>query len=219
MTAYCTVSEIKAMLPAQNIGSTYDALLADLAEAASRTVDNLLGREPGAFAVSATTTRYFDGNGDSKIWIDEFIEKPVSVAVAEDGRVDNAAGTGGVYTVWADSDYICLPANAPMLGLPYRILQIETMSGTKLIFPRYPKALKVTAKFGFSTTPPPEVKAAVQIQAIRLFKRAQQAFQDVGAVAELSQLRYVGEIDPDIRAMLLKSARFATAERALYGIA
>ena len=41
-----------------------------------------------------------------------------------------------------------------------------------------------------------------RIQAVRWFKRAQQAFADVSAAMELGQLTYAQELDPDIRSML-----------------
>jgi hypothetical protein len=41
-----------------------------------------------------------------------------------------------------------------------------------------------------------------RVQAVRWFKRAQQAFQDVSAALELGQLTYAQELDPDLRSML-----------------
>lgn len=50
---------------------------------------------------------------------------------------------------------------------------------------------------------PQELAAnCTRVQAVRWFKRAQQAFQDVSAALELGQLTYAQELDPDIRSML-----------------
>ena len=57
------------------------------------------------------------------------------------------------------------------------------------------------------TSPPDEIKQATIIQAMRWFKRGQQAFSDTGAVLELGQLRYTQKLDPDV-ALILESPRF-----------
>ncbi len=50
---------------------------------------------------------------------------------------------------------------------------------------------------------PQELAAnSTRVQAVRWFKRAQQAFQDVSAALEMGQLTYAQELDPDIRSML-----------------
>jgi hypothetical protein len=65
-----------------------------------------------------------------------------------------------------------------------------------------------TAAAHVATTPiyiwrPQELATnCTRIQAVRWFKRAQQAFQDVSAAMELGQLTYAQELDPDIRSML-----------------
>jgi hypothetical protein len=48
----------------------------------------------------------------------------------------------------------------------------------------------------------PLVKRAALIQAIRLFKRGQQAYQDASASIELGQLIYTRKLDPDVAFML-----------------
>jgi hypothetical protein len=50
--------------------------------------------------------------------------------------------------------------------------------------------------------PEPMAANVARIQAVRWFKRAQQAFADVSAAMELGQLTYAQELDPDIRSML-----------------
>lgn len=50
--------------------------------------------------------------------------------------------------------------------------------------------------------PEPLVQQATRIQAVRWFKRGQQAYQDVAAAIELGQLTYAQELDPDIRSMV-----------------
>jgi hypothetical protein len=50
--------------------------------------------------------------------------------------------------------------------------------------------------------PEPLAANCARVQAVRWFKRAQAAFQDVTAAIELGQLTYAQELDPDIRSML-----------------
>lgn len=188
---YCTAAEIKAMMPDGNWGSGYDTLLATLATRASRALDLYLGRSPGAFAVSADETRYFDGSGTTELWVGELAAAPTSVSVAEGGELSN-------YTDWDSSDYFLWPYNAPAMGEPYLRMDVDTLNGSKSVWSRYPMAVKVVGKFGYSTSVPEVVKMATIIQAARWFKRGQQAFEDTGAVAELGQLRYVKMLDPDV---------------------
>lgn len=49
------------------------------------------------------------------------------------------------------------------------------------------------------------VRQATLIQAVRWFKRAQSAFQDVAAAAELGQLAFARKIDPDVEFMLVEA--------------
>ena len=49
------------------------------------------------------------------------------------------------------------------------------------------------------------VKQAVVVQAMRWFKRGQQSWQDTVVAAEMGQLMYFKELDPDVRTMLLSS--------------
>ena len=168
-------------------------------------------RAPGAFAVDTAETRYFDGTGRVDLYIGELADEPTAVAVAEGGDTDGADGTGGSYTSWATSDYYCWPQNAIAVGEPYKYLQVDPLNGAKTIWYQYPRGVKVTGLFGFSTSAPDEIKMATEIQTVRLFKRAQQAFEDAGAILELSQMRYVKKLDPDVE-NIINMPKFAIAE-------
>lgn len=48
-------------------------------------------------------------------------------------------------------------------------------------------------------------RMATLIQAVRWFKRAQSAFQDVAAAAEMGQLTFARKIDPDVEFMLMEA--------------
>lgn len=209
---YTSVSSVKALLPDVTWTTKYDTLFTTLISRASRHVDNLLKRKPGAFSVSALETRYFDGNGARRLLVGEMAAAPTVVAVAETGIVDGANGSGGTYTVWANTDYYPGPQNRLEEGKPYLHLELNTFGGgNKATWYKFPRAVKVTAYFGFATTAalPPEIQEATEIQVVRWWKRGQQAFQDAGAISELNQLRYVKEMDPDIKQILMNVEKFA----------
>lgn len=202
---YTNVDELKGLFPANKLGIAYDELLADMVETASREIDAFLGRDPGAFYVTADATRYYNGCGGLELWVDEMAAVPTTVAVAESGRTDDATGAGGSYTTWAVTDYYLWPQNALAKGMPYHKLVINPLVGSKSQWYGYQRGVKITGKFGFSVTVPPEIKKACNIQCVRYFKRAQQAFADAGAITELSQMTYVKKLDPEVENILMAS--------------
>lgn len=199
---YATLEDVQELLSDTNLGVGYDSLIEGLITRASRLIDRLTNRGEGAYAASTDETRYFDGSGGSELWIEELAAAPTSVSVAETGDVDGAAGTGGTYTLWSTSDYLLWPYNALLRGEPYVRLDIDLLNGSKGMWYGFRKGVKVVGKFGWSTAAPEDVKQGTLITAVRWFKRAQQAFQDTGAILELGQLRYVKALDPDVEEMV-----------------
>lgn len=191
MTAYITVEEVMAEMPDVDWSGKYREVLAGLVTRASRAIDRLTGREEGAYKVGTATVRYFDGSGGILQWVDEMAAAPTAVAVSEDGSVTT-------YTAWASTDYTVWPYNAAAQGRPYSRLDVDQLNGNHALFYAFPRSVKVTARWGYSTAVPGDVQQAVIVQTVRWFKRAQQAFQDTGAIFELGQLRYVKQVDPDV---------------------
>lgn len=207
---YTTVTEVKAVMPDTSWSTSYDGLLTTLITRASRSIDLFTGREPGSYSVSTNTTRYFNGSGLREQWIDEIAEVS-TVAVAETGVVDGANGSGGTYTTWATSDYFLWPYNASQFNRPYQRLDLDQLNGSKQVWYHFPKAIKITGKWGYATTTnlPPEIVQTTIIQTARWFKRGQQAFQDTGAIVELGQLRYTKALDPDVAEMIMHLRKVA----------
>lgn len=196
---YAFVEDVKNALPDVTFDTDHELILQRLVTASSRQIDAYLKRQPGAFYVTADETRYYTGSGCTEQWIDELAAAPTSVSVAETGST--------TYTLWAATDYILWPYNALLEGVPYLRMDLDTFNGTQSLWYSYAKSIKVVGKFGFSVVTPPEILEATVIQAMRLFKRGQQAFADVGAIMDLGQLRYVKAIDPDV-AMILSNPKF-----------
>lgn len=202
MADYCATSDIKADMPdsalASTTDATYDIAIGGFITAASRLIDKLVGREPGWFATPTTDTetRYFDGSGETVQEIDE-LHTLTSVAVAESG------GTAAAdYTAWVlDTDYYLWPYQYSELGVPI-VRLIADWNGDKIVWPRYRKAIKIIGAFGYSATPPDDVKQACKIQTMRWFGRSKQMYQDAGAAAQTGQLIYAQSLDPDIKIIL-----------------
>ena len=201
MTDYVTADEVRAQMPDVEWTEAYHPILTALITRASRLIDRATGREDGAYDSDTATVRYFDGSGQREMWVGEMAEAPTAVAVDEGGS--------GTYTTWASTDYFTWPYNAADEGKPYVRLDVDQLNGDKSHWYRFPRSVKVTAKWGYSTAAPDDVKQAVIIQVIRWFKRAQQAYQDVGAIAELGQLRFVRQLDPDVEFIINHYRRVA----------
>lgn len=188
---YVTQQDIKQAQPDTAWGTKYDVLLENLASWASREFDRLTHREAGEFCVSGDTIRYFDGSGDAHQWIDNLAAAPTTVEVDELG--------GGTYTTWASTDYITYPRNAVARGVPITRLDVSNLTNcTKSVWYAWPNGVKITGKFGWSTTPPEDVTSACCKMALREFKRFQQAYQDTGSIPDLGQLHYTKGSDPEV---------------------
>lgn len=200
MADYCSSSDIKADMPdsalASSTDTTYDTALGVFITAASRLIDKEVGREPDWFASTDSETRYYDGSGDVTQEIDE-CHTLTSVSVSESG------GTGASdYTAWTlDTDFYVWPYQYSQLGQPICRL-IADWNGSKSIFPHFRKAVKVIGQFGYSSTPPDDIKMACKIQAVRWFARAKQMYQDASASAATGQLIYAKSLDPDVKEIL-----------------
>lgn len=194
MTDYCTTTDLK-LNPDLGISSTditeYDTVLSALITAASRLVDEQVGKWANYFYPSTDAEiRYYNAFDGHCLEIDEAVSV-TEVAVSEGGEVTS---TG--YTVWADTDYIEAPYNHARTGEPIRWLEVDTVNGSHSGFSSYPKGNRVTAVFGYSATPPEEIKRATIIQAISMFMQDKQGWRDAGASAELGQLVYNKNIHP-----------------------
>ena len=194
---YVTAGDVQTMLADTDWTAAYTELLDLLGERASRLIDRATGREAGAYQAAVTpAARLFDGTGGVEQWVDEMAAAPTLVEVDEGGLY--------TYTTWAAGDYTVWPYNET----PYRRLDI-LRTGDHARWPSYSRSVRVTARWGYSITPPADIAQAATIQTVRYFKRAQQAFQDTGAIIDLGQLRYVKELDPDVALIVAHYRRLA----------
>lgn len=188
---YATLEEFKSELADTNWGGDYDTFVKLLLPAASRLIDGLLGRAPGDFEVTVDETRYFTGDGSSELWIAE-IAAVTSVAM-------DLVGDQVTYTPLDAANFQAWPRDAAQKGIPFYRLDIPVLTNpTYYTWYSTPDSIKVIGKWGYSMTTPALIKRAMLIQTVRWFKRAQQAYQDVGAITSLGQLTYVQKLDPDV---------------------
>jgi hypothetical protein len=203
MADYITLADVKSHMPESGLSdvSDYDLVLSGLITSVSRLIDREVGGEPNFFeSPAATSVRYYDGSG-----LDEQeIEPAISIAelaVSEYGYLSSSD-----FTVWDDSDYLTHPYNA----LPVRSLLVDRLNGHKLRFPNYRRAVRVTGRFGYSETPPADIKQAAIIQVIRWFMRSKQGYAATGASPEIGGMTInvnnrpgsSPRLDPDVAAIL-----------------
>ena len=212
MNDYITITQLRSALDAE--GQLYpssdtdlDTFLGECITRASRLIDSYTGRQGGVYAATTDEeTRYYSGNGEDHLMTDEFLSI-ATLEVAESGEIDDASGANGNYTEWANTTYLLYPVNASQLGSPYTGLEILPL-GTKYGWFKGLNTIKLTARFGYAAettdaiSPIDEVQNATLTQATRLFLRARQGFEDVGAIEALGQLRYVKKLDPDVQTFL-----------------
>lgn len=213
--AYATAAELRARI--QKTGVASDAVLTALIAAAQQNVNDFCNRPDGFEALTVATARTYSGSGKTYQWIDECIDV-TAIAVKE-------SVTDATYTAWALTDIIKArgdPKEPDFNRLPYTLLIIDP-TGTQSIFTggkysnlsgfapdidakvtsRGVPTVRVTAKWGYSGTPPTPVKEACLIEAVRLFKRYESGMSDTLSNNELGQLMYTKEIDPEAKLMLV----------------
>ncbi|MDD5517858.1 MAG: hypothetical protein PHV98_00720 [Candidatus Omnitrophica bacterium] len=224
MTAYGTVTELKARTQIESTDASRDTVLGAMLDAAKVLIDQLLNHKDGFIALTVAVARYFPGSGKTYQWIDECVE--ISSVAVKDSASDTA------FTAWTtptdnfsgDGDWIAF-AGTPQYPsynvLPYTGLMIDP-NGSYSLFNsglfttrggfrpenesvRNVPMVKVTAKYGYSVTAPALIKEANLAQASRWYKKAQSAWADTLASAEMGTMMYTKKLDPDIETMLMES--------------
>lgn len=199
MADYCSSTDVKAN-PDLGISSSditaYDDVIAALITQASRMIDSYLGKWPNYFATSDTTVRYYTADDMTCLNIDEAVSIS-AVAVSEAGEVTS---TG--YTSWAATDYILWPYNTSDTAEPYRQIHVDEQNGAQYSFYGYPKGVKVTGVFGYSSTVPADVKRACIAQVVFMFMQDKQAYQNASAGPQMGQLFYDGDLHPLVKTLL-----------------
>lgn len=196
MTVYTTVPDLAAAL---NIGDgNEDETLEAAIEAASRQIDDYCGRR---FYQDATVViRYYSPDDCVELLVDD-ISTTSGLIVA----LDDDTGTYAT-TLVRDTDFRVGPVNAAADDRPYtQLLALDTSWPVGYRRP----AVKVTAKFGWATTPP-QITRACLIQAKNLYKAPSGTlvgFQSAGLDAGVVR---IPPLDPIAAALVQPFVKVAT---------
>lgn len=211
-TLYCSVVELR-----QEIGKTLtkdDTVLEKIIEAASDEINRILGWKDG-FQAGEATARAFPGKGDPYLYIDPCIS--ITLVEVKDSATDTA------YVPWATADWIAAsgsPSYPDYNVLPYQLIMVNPAgtygaftdgkfySGRPKAKPVTVQTVRVTARWGYSATPPAVIRQACLAQASRWFKRGQGGWSDALANENTGQMIFAKEFDPDIKGMLMKTALY-----------
>ena len=227
--AYATTAQLKSAMNKKTASD--DAVLARLIDAATIWVDRAINQYKPGFeffdAPALATARVYGGSGKAWQRIDPCIE--ITLVAVKTGR------TATTYTSWAATDWIPYRGshqNPNFNDLPYTSIMTEpggdyasflsgrygvisdyfSMSRTRLYLRgRNAPTVEVTARWGYSESPPADIVDACIMQCARWYKREQSAMADALAVGELGTLIYKLEMDPDIAAKLKGGRHFKPA--------
>lgn len=209
---YATAAELRDRI--DKTGTTKDAVLDALLSASSRAIDGFCNRPDGFIAIATATARTYPGSGKPYQWIDECISV-TKVEVKDDPSDDD-------YTLWAAADWAAFsgdPEFPDFNSLPIRGLMV-TAAGNYSVFtssryttkrgfrpmieiPFNVQTVRVTARWGYAASAPPQVREACIVQAARWFKRGESGWADALASPDGGQLFYRKSLDPDLQAMLV----------------
>lgn len=196
---YCTAAELKSWL---RIADTVDdTLLGTAITSASRAIDGYCGRQFGS--VSSGVVRWYEWDGlcrrgrDVLVVDDLYSVTDLAVALDQDGDGTTES------TLTVDSDYELGPVNAPADGWPWTRLVLRPRAAR---WPRCPGAVKVTARWGWTSVPIP-VKQATVLLAAELAARRNAPFGVAGSPEIGSELRLLARVDPDAVTALRRYVR------------
>lgn len=160
--SYATVDDYRTHVDKTGTGDDVDIAFA--LNATSRFIDRRVRRRDGFNKTAAAEARIYDGNGLCKLWLPDDIATTAGLIVKADlnGDYDYAA-SGETLTI--NSHFWVGPYNAANGSepKPYEWLELVPSNSSVTVWPRQPRALEVTAVFGW-----PEVPTAIKELTIAL---------------------------------------------------
>jgi len=198
---YATAAELRAQI--DKISNVDDTVLTAILTAATNNIDRTInhylpGLEYFKAPVVATARPYF-GSGKGWMRTDPFISATL-VAVKD-------SATDTTYESWAATDWVAFSGgyeHPNFADLPYTGVMSDP-NGDYVIFTKGLRSpsVRITARWGYSATPPADIAEACIMQSARWYKRLQGAMSDALASGELGMLLYQQSLDPDIRRILV----------------
>lgn len=182
--AYATSTELKTYLGVA--GAVDDQLLTALLSRATAAIEQYTGR---VFEVSTATARKFDAIGPHISGPTLYLDRDACAI----SSVTNGDGTSV-----SASEYVTLPRN----DAPYYGIKLKTQSGKVWTYSTdWESAITVTAKWGYSETPPADVAQACIQWAAFLYRKKDAPLQDVTAI-EAGVVITPVSVPGDVRALL-----------------
>ncbi len=221
-SAYATIAELRAHF--QKTVETDDWELAQLLDGAARMINRTCNRPDGFVAEPNATAKYYMGSGLPYQWIDECVSVS-SVAVKDspsDDEDDYTSWTVGTVGSTTSADVFPAsgsPEQPDYRSTPYTLLVIGA-NGDYSTFTsgsythrggfrpmstvaRGVPTVQVTARWGYASSPPDDIRIANLMQAARWHKRLQSAMADSLASTDFGTLLYRQRLDPDIEQILI----------------
>lgn len=203
---YVTAAMVRAYMPTNEVATStvWDADVTTLCTNCSRAFDTLTFREPGAYAVSDDSTRYFDGIPCTAT---DFITMLLTGELAALTSVSIAPSGGSSYSSLLADNYWLWPYNAAAEGKPYSRIDLNPDGGAVKLWPSRPHSIQVVGKFGYSQSAPADVQEAILLYIVRILRKAQQNYQDVGAMLDSGVVMIGMKTDHDLQELILMYRR------------
>lgn len=199
---YVTPEMVRAYMPTNEVATAtvWDADVATLCTNCSRAFDTLTFREPGAYAVSDDTTRYFDGVPCTAT---DFLTMILIGELADLTSVSIAPNGGNSYNPLLVDNYWLWPYNAIAEGNPYSRIDLNPDGGAIKLWPSRPHSIQVIGKFGYSQIVPADVQEAILLYIVRMLRKAQQNYQDTGTMLDSGVVLIGMKTDHDLQELIL----------------
>lgn len=193
VTDYTSLASLKARL---NIPDTNDDVsLSAAITAASRFIDSYCNRRFGQDDV--VVQRLYSPRAVFLLAVDDVATTTGLILESDDSQI-------GVFTTWTlGTDFYMSPYNSLQESRPFT--QIERAVSGKRVFTRYPRSVRLTAKYGWPSVPN-TVSEACLIQAARLFRRGDSPLGTAG-IDTLGIVKVSTGIDVDVKELLLRFRR------------
>lgn len=187
--AYCTADQVKVALRLPITDTSQDDQITRAIAAASAQIDKHCKR---SFALVASTSRLYVPVAQSLLLVDDIPDDSVVV--------ETRSGVNGTWSTMSSTLYQLEPLNNLSGGRYWPIERIRAVGGA--IFPSIDDGtalIRVTAAFGWETTPAEVTEAAV-LQAVRIVKRPDAPFGVT--FGELGAISVQKGLDPDVAELL-----------------
>lgn len=191
--SYTSVSEVKAYLGIS--GTTDDALIASLIDAAHKTIDSYTGRR---FEALADGTHYFTVGEDtdcSTLYLDDDLCQITSIITNAD-----ASST----TTLATTDYVTQPRNTT----PYYAIRLLASKGQEWTYEDDPETgITVTGRWAWSIVPPDDIKQACTRLAGYYYRQKDAGVYDTTAIPDAGIIQVPQGIPRDVQLILAPYVR------------